>query len=201
MSHVHSAALRTERAVQAADAPQGPASATFCRSPKQLDLSKRSCCYRRATISSKGIDHPGREAGSLYETPIVGHRADRPTTRFRPSDGKTTSHHFRRNPWRPRPQTEKQLRRSQPRPRRPGQAQRSSAAPSAVQGTGRGGWFRPALPRRGGHQDVGLHQEEQPAEPRQQARDPGGRQAEAGFGKDKVTMFEMNKHLAQHLKK
>src|SRR3712207_313207 len=56
---------------------------------------------------------------------------------------------------------------------------KSDEALAAVQGAGSHRGPDSAAARRGGEQDVGLHQEEQPAEPREQARDPRRRQAEA----------------------
>src|SRR3954471_21833770 len=60
------------------------------------------------------------------------------------------------------------------------EAECPSEAAAALEGTGRRSWRRSPLPWRSGQQGVGIHQEEQPAEPGKQARDPRGRQAAAG---------------------
>jgi hypothetical protein len=80
------------------------------------------------------------------------------------------------------------------------QSERASAAPQAVGRTERGGRRRPTPARRGGKQGVGIHQSQQPAEPENRREILADDKLRKVFGKDKVTMFEMNKQLAQHLK-
>jgi hypothetical protein len=55
--------------------------------------------------------------------------------------------------------------------------------------------------RRGNAQDPGLHQAARPAEPGEPAREIlADAKPEPVFGTKRVTLLEMNKHLAQHLK-
>ena len=59
---------------------------------------------------------------------------------------------------------------------------------------------RPAAPWRGGEQGLGVHQEARPAEPGKQTGNTCRRRiSRRCSARDKVTMFEMNKYLAQHL--
>ena len=71
---------------------------------------------------------------------------------------------------------------------------------AAVQGTGRHRRLGSAAAWRGREQDLGLHQEEQPQNPENKREIIADDKLKPIFGKPKVTMFEMNKHLAQHLK-
>ena len=69
---------------------------------------------------------------------------------------------------------------------------------AAVQGAGGGGRARPAA-RRGRAQGLGLHQAARLQNPDNRREILADAKLEPVFGKKKVTMFEMNKHLAQHL--
>jgi upstream activation factor subunit UAF30 len=71
------------------------------------------------------------------------------------------------------------------------QSECSAEAATAVGGAGRGDRLGPATPGPGGEQNL-----QNPENRREIVADDQLRRV---FGKDKVTMFEMNKHLAAHL--
>jgi hypothetical protein len=80
------------------------------------------------------------------------------------------------------------------------QGERAAEAVAAIKGTGRRGRGRPPAARRGGEQGwdyIKSNNLQNPENRREILADDKLRKV---FGKDKVTMFEMNKHLAQHLK-
>ena len=80
------------------------------------------------------------------------------------------------------------------------QGDRAAEAVAAVEGAGRGGRLGPApAAGRGGEQGVGLHQAHNLQNPENRREILADDKLRKVFGKDKVTMFEMNKHLAQHL--
>jgi hypothetical protein len=60
------------------------------------------------------------------------------------------------------------------------QGERAAEAAAALARAGRGDRIGTSVTRRGGEQGVGLHQDAQPAEPREPPRDPGRRQAAQG---------------------
>ena len=70
---------------------------------------------------------------------------------------------------------------------------------AAIEGAGRGGRDRTAAAWRGREQGLGLHQEAELQNPENRREILADDKLEAVFGKKKVTMFEMNKYLAQHL--
>jgi hypothetical protein len=80
------------------------------------------------------------------------------------------------------------------------EAQRAAAAPAALGGAGRGGRLRPPAARRGGEQGLGVHQEHGLQNPEDRREILADGKLEPIFGAKKATMFEMNKHLARHLK-
>jgi hypothetical protein len=84
-------------------------------------------------------------------------------------------------------------------PRKQQQGERVAAAAAALRGAGHGGRPRTAAPGRGGKQGLGVHQVPQPAEPRELPWILADDKLKSVFGKEKVTMFEMNKHLTRHL--
>ncbi len=59
---------------------------------------------------------------------------------------------------------------------------------------------QPDPARRGGEQGVGLHPHPLAPEPENKREILADDKLKKVFGKDKATMFEMNKYLAQHLK-
>ena len=148
---------------------------------------------------SQGSGPQRRVAGRARHGPAASHRPAR-SWRYRLCAGRAhcpTLNGPEEQSWRPNPR--RQHRRPAKKPKARARRMRCSSRCSH-----RRSWpqwsARTAAPGRGGEQGLGLHQGPQPAEPGEPPRDPGRRQAQEVFGKDKVTMFEMNKHLAQHLK-
>ena len=79
------------------------------------------------------------------------------------------------------------------------EAQCAAEAGAAVEGAGGGGRLQTPAARRGraqGLEYIKQHKLQNPDNGREILADD---KLEAVFGKKKVTMFEMNKHLAQHL--
>ena len=77
---------------------------------------------------------------------------------------------------------------------------KTSAAATAVRGACCGHRLRTGVSGRGDEQGVGLHQVAQPQNPENRREILADDKLRKVFGKDKVTMFEMTKHLNQHLK-
>ena len=58
---------------------------------------------------------------------------------------------------------------------------------------------RPAAAQRGRVEGVGSHSQEQPAKPANKREILADDKLQKVFGDDRCTMFEMNKHLSNHL--
>jgi SWIB/MDM2 domain len=73
-------------------------------------------------------------------------------------------------------------------------------AATAIRGAGGSDRLAPLAPGAGGEQDLGLHPHAQPQKPENRREILADDKLRKVFGKGKVTMFEMNKYLAQHLR-
>ena len=80
------------------------------------------------------------------------------------------------------------------------QAECAAEAATTVGGTGCGGGHEPPPPGRGGEQNLGVHPQHNLQNPENRREILADDKLTKVFGTDKVTMFEMNKHLTRHLK-
>jgi upstream activation factor subunit UAF30 len=79
------------------------------------------------------------------------------------------------------------------------QGECAAAAAAAVRGAGRSGRLRTAAPGRGGGKVWEYIKSNNLQNPENRREILADDKLKEVFGKDKVTMFEMNKHLARHL--
>jgi chromatin remodeling complex protein RSC6 len=78
-------------------------------------------------------------------------------------------------------------------------AERLAEAGDPVEGAGRDRRCGSAAAQPGGQQGLGSYPQEQSAEPQNKREIIADDKLKAVFGKDRCSMFEMNKHLSRHL--